>query len=150
MKIKSPILPVRNPYLGSSTEMPTMFLKRASEDLPTTHLLVSPSIEDDKPIEGRPFLSRALSFTGRITKTSQQQRRRRSASDENLFSISNGEQQQSFSSNVEHAVSKTYLVTRLSLKLLSYLGVGYRWIARFLALGCYAILLMPGFVQGLA
>ncbi|KAL2904930.1 putative isoprenylcysteine alpha-carbonyl methylesterase ICMEL1 [Bienertia sinuspersici] len=26
-------------------------------------------------------------------------------------------------------------------------GVGYRWIMRFIALGCYAILLMPGFIQ---
>lgn len=26
--------------------------------------------------------------------------------------------------------------------------VGYRWITRFLALGCYAILLLPGFLQG--
>ncbi|RVW65185.1 putative isoprenylcysteine alpha-carbonyl methylesterase ICMEL1 [Vitis vinifera] len=26
-------------------------------------------------------------------------------------------------------------------------GVGYRWITRFLALGCYALLLMPGFIQ---
>ncbi|KAJ8622999.1 hypothetical protein MRB53_031528, partial [Persea americana] len=28
-----------------------------------------------------------------------------------------------------------------------YLRVGYRWITKFLALGCYAILLMPGFLQ---
>lgn len=27
--------------------------------------------------------------------------------------------------------------------------VGYRWITRFLALGCYAFLLFPGFVQGM-
>lgn len=27
--------------------------------------------------------------------------------------------------------------------------VGYRWVVKFLALGCYAVLLFPGFVQGL-
>lgn len=27
--------------------------------------------------------------------------------------------------------------------------VGYRWVTRFLALGCYSFLLMPGFIQGL-
>ena len=27
--------------------------------------------------------------------------------------------------------------------------VGYKWITKFLALGCYAVLLFPGFIQGL-
>lgn len=27
--------------------------------------------------------------------------------------------------------------------------VGYKWITRFLALSCYALLLFPGFIQGL-
>jgi len=27
--------------------------------------------------------------------------------------------------------------------------IGYRWITQLLALGCYAMLLMPGFLQGL-
>lgn len=39
------------------------------------------------------------------------------------------------------------MLTRLSLKLLRYLGVGYKWITRFLALGCYSFLLIPGFFQ---
>lgn len=38
-------------------------------------------------------------------------------------------------------------MTRLGFKLLRYLGVGYKWITRFLALGCYAVLLLPGFIQ---
>lgn len=145
MKSYSPILPLTNPYVGSSTEMPTMFLQRPSDYLPTTRLLISPSIDDDKPIERKPLLSRAFSFNGGIATTSQQhQRRRRTASDENLLCFSNAGED-SITSNVEHAASETYLVTRLCLKLLRYLGVGYRWITRFLALGCYAILLMPGF-----
>ncbi|KAK7386866.1 hypothetical protein VNO78_27208 [Psophocarpus tetragonolobus] len=43
--------------------------------------------------------------------------------------------------------SETFLLTRLGFTLLRYLGVGYKWITRFLALGCYAILLFPGFIQ---
>nr|GMD51820.1 probable isoprenylcysteine alpha-carbonyl methylesterase ICMEL2 isoform X1 [Ipomoea batatas] len=55
--------------------------------------------------------------------------------------------QSSFSRDIGHAAAETYLITRLSFKLLSYLGVGYRWITRLLALGLYAMLLMPGFAQ---
>uniref|UniRef100_A0A0D3CN87 protein-S-isoprenylcysteine alpha-carbonyl methylesterase n=1 Tax=Brassica oleracea var. oleracea TaxID=109376 RepID=A0A0D3CN87_BRAOL len=55
--------------------------------------------------------------------------------------------QQSFGRDIGHAAAETYLITRLSFDLLGYLGVGYRWITRLLALACYAILLMPGFLQ---
>ncbi|XP_010486759.1 PREDICTED: probable isoprenylcysteine alpha-carbonyl methylesterase ICMEL2 [Camelina sativa] len=55
--------------------------------------------------------------------------------------------QQSFSRDIGHAAAETYLITRLSFNLLGYLGVGYRWITRLLALACYAMLLMPGFLQ---
>ncbi|XP_010549954.1 PREDICTED: probable isoprenylcysteine alpha-carbonyl methylesterase ICMEL2 [Tarenaya hassleriana] len=55
--------------------------------------------------------------------------------------------QQSFGRDIGHAAAETYLITRLSFKLLRYLGVGYRWITRLLALACYAMLLMPGFLQ---
>lgn len=55
--------------------------------------------------------------------------------------------QGSFSREIGHAAAETYLITRLSFKLLSYLGLGYRWITRFLGLALYAMLLMPGFIQ---
>ncbi|KAI6670497.1 hypothetical protein NL676_005382 [Syzygium grande] len=55
--------------------------------------------------------------------------------------------QQSFGREIGHAAAETYLITRLSFTLLRYLGVGYRWITKLLALGCYAMLLMPGFLQ---
>ncbi|XP_044504507.1 isoprenylcysteine alpha-carbonyl methylesterase ICME-like isoform X3 [Mangifera indica] len=55
--------------------------------------------------------------------------------------------QNSFSQDIGHAAAETYLITRLSFTLLRYLGVGYRWINRLFALACYAILLMPGFLQ---
>ncbi|XP_019224759.1 PREDICTED: probable isoprenylcysteine alpha-carbonyl methylesterase ICMEL1 isoform X2 [Nicotiana attenuata] len=43
--------------------------------------------------------------------------------------------------------SKTETIPFIFLNMLRYLGVGYRWIIMFLALGCYAFLLIPGFVQ---
>uniref|UniRef100_A0A7C9AW35 protein-S-isoprenylcysteine alpha-carbonyl methylesterase n=1 Tax=Opuntia streptacantha TaxID=393608 RepID=A0A7C9AW35_OPUST len=55
--------------------------------------------------------------------------------------------QQSFGRDIGHAAAETYLITGLAFKLLGYLGVGYRWITRLLALGCYAMLLLPGFLQ---
>ncbi|CAA7038582.1 unnamed protein product [Microthlaspi erraticum] len=55
--------------------------------------------------------------------------------------------QLSFGREIGHAAAETYLVTRLTFNLLGYLGVGYRWITRLLALACYAMLLMPGFLQ---
>ncbi|KAK2366181.1 alpha/beta-Hydrolases superfamily protein [Trifolium repens] len=55
--------------------------------------------------------------------------------------------QRSFTSDIEHVAAETYLITRLAFTLLQYLGVGYRWITKLLALGCYAMLLMPGFLQ---
>ncbi|XP_024015194.1 probable isoprenylcysteine alpha-carbonyl methylesterase ICMEL2 isoform X2 [Eutrema salsugineum] len=55
--------------------------------------------------------------------------------------------QQSLGRDIGHAAAETYLITRLSFNLLGYLGVGYRWITRLLALACYAMLLMPGFLQ---
>ncbi|KZV45598.1 hypothetical protein F511_02258 [Dorcoceras hygrometricum] len=51
---------------------------------------------------------------------------------------------QAFGREIGHAAAETYLLARLSFKLLSYLGVGYRWITRFLSLTLYAIFLMPG------
>ncbi|KFK25824.1 hypothetical protein AALP_AA8G166100 [Arabis alpina] len=55
--------------------------------------------------------------------------------------------QQSFGRDFGHAAAETYLITGLSFKLLRYLGVGYRWMTKLLALTCYAMLLMPGFLQ---
>ncbi|CAL0299116.1 unnamed protein product [Lupinus luteus] len=53
----------------------------------------------------------------------------------------------SFRKDIGHVATETYLITGLTFTLLQYLGIGYRWITRFLALACYAMLLMPGFLQ---
>ncbi|KAJ8751648.1 hypothetical protein K2173_025807 [Erythroxylum novogranatense] len=57
------------------------------------------------------------------------------------------QRQNSFSRDIGHAASETYLITRLAIILLRYLGLGYRWITKFLALTFYAALLLPGFIQ---
>lgn len=53
----------------------------------------------------------------------------------------------SITREIEHAAAETYLITHLAFKLLSYLGIGYRWISKLLQLCLYALLLMPGFIQ---
>ncbi|XP_020597549.1 probable isoprenylcysteine alpha-carbonyl methylesterase ICMEL2 isoform X2 [Phalaenopsis equestris] len=75
-------------------------------------------------------------------------RRRRTVSESQIAYLSVAPtRRRSFSREVGHAAAETYLLTRLTVILLRYLGVGYRWITKFLALVCYAILLMPGFIQ---
>ncbi|KAJ4848213.1 putative isoprenylcysteine alpha-carbonyl methylesterase icmel1 [Turnera subulata] len=197
----SPLLPVTNRQTQSTKPPPspdpatTLLLKQQTEifvdDDPRTKLLTSsspPIYEDNNGtfISIKPLLTRTSSFNSPTTASPStarayyQQRRRRIASDNSLSSLSddNG-RQETLGEEVGHAAAETYLVTRLSLKLLSYLGgaivslgpfwfsysgicaenimvlvdfggelkLGYRWIMRFLALGCYAMMLMPGFIQ---
>ncbi|KAK6116381.1 hypothetical protein DH2020_049843 [Rehmannia glutinosa] len=133
-------------------------LIRSEDDLgtATTRIFMPPSFEEDKKNETIPFITRTLSYTEAVPTSANsnsyhQKRRRRVASDNSLLIFSgdplSAGRRPSFRQEVGRAASDTYLVTRLSFKLLRYLGVGYRWITRFLALGCYAFLLFPGFVQ---
>ncbi|KAJ0257818.1 isoprenylcysteine alpha-carbonyl methylesterase ICMEL1 [Hirschfeldia incana] len=129
---------------------------------PSTEMMFKPLIYDSDPssttlLDGenhsvKPLLSRASSFNGAVTpfngdgSTGLYQNRRRRSNSDNCLSAAdtNGsQQQQSIGQEVSHAAAETFLLTRLFLKLLSYLG----WITRFLALGFYAFLLMPGFIQ---
>ncbi|KAK6129095.1 hypothetical protein DH2020_037168 [Rehmannia glutinosa] len=82
----------------------------------------------------------------RVSSFPSQQPRRRVASKSGSFAARPC-RQQSFGREIGHAAAETYLLTSLSFKLLSYLGLGYRWITRLLALAVYAMLLMPGFLQ---
>ncbi|BFG26375.1 hypothetical protein CerSpe_126490 [Prunus speciosa] len=95
-------------------------------------------------MDAKPLLSRFLSYPIANTNTNPQRRRRLSAK---LASAPRPLRQQSFGRDIGHAAKETYLITSLSFTLLQYLGVGYRWMTRLLALGCYAMLLMPGFLQ---
>ncbi|ERN11275.1 isoprenylcysteine alpha-carbonyl methylesterase ICME [Amborella trichopoda] len=108
------------------------------------------SNDDEKKVdETEPFLPRSSSAPAIAF---QQRRRRGGATGTGTgtgtpTSSPTPPRQQSFRQDVGHAAAETYLVTRLTFTLLRYLGVGYRWIMQLLALGCYALLLMPGFLQ---
>ncbi|GKV39329.1 hypothetical protein SLEP1_g47116 [Rubroshorea leprosula] len=155
----SHILPVTNPGQSSAMGPPssssvasTMPLKDEIQDDPSTSIIISSQFEDETVLTIRPLLTRASSYNNTISSDtnidhSNQQRGRRIASDSSLPFLVDDSPQGSFSQDVEHAAAETFLVTGLSLKLLKYLGIGYRWVMRFLALGCYALLLMPGFIQ---
>ncbi|XP_021910281.1 probable isoprenylcysteine alpha-carbonyl methylesterase ICMEL1 [Carica papaya] len=150
----SPLLPISSRSSKSSPER-ALLVKSQIEDDPSTNIFISSQFEDEKAMSMEPLVSRAASYNGTIATTTTddsaknyQQRRRRIGSENSLSSLSSGDSpQQSFSEDVGHAAAETFLVTRLSLKLLTYLGVGYKWMLRFLALGCYSFLLMPGFIQ---
>ncbi|XP_010460369.1 PREDICTED: probable isoprenylcysteine alpha-carbonyl methylesterase ICMEL1 [Camelina sativa] len=152
----------------SSSSSTQMMFKSLIYDDPSTTLLSSSSSSstrfDDNHNSVKPLLSRASSFNGAVTAKNGggltgwfQNRRRRSNSDNCLSAFqdhtngsdggNSGGDRQTIGQEVGHAAAETFLLTRLCLKLLSYLGVGYRWITRFMALGCYAFLLMPGFIQ---
>ncbi|RXH70090.1 hypothetical protein DVH24_007346 [Malus domestica] len=129
---------------------PQKSLLKEAQDDPSTRLLLCSNFEDEeKNTPVNPLLPRVSSYTNTsaAAPNNHQQRRRRSASDSSLSSHSDEGSRHTLAGDVQHAAAETFLVTRLSLKLLKYLGVGYRWITRFLALGCYSFLLMPGFIQ---
>ncbi|KAI3677403.1 hypothetical protein L2E82_51686 [Cichorium intybus] len=87
------------------------------------------------------------SRTSTSTNSASTARRRTAGSGTSAKTSPNLCRSQSFGREIGHAASETYLITRLAFTLLRYLGVGRRWISRLLALGLYAMLLMPGFLQ---
>ncbi|XP_047960166.1 probable isoprenylcysteine alpha-carbonyl methylesterase ICMEL2 [Salvia hispanica] len=99
-------------------------------------------------IETKPLISRTPSFTNQNSTSDQKKkrRRRRVLSETSVVTLSLGGTRRRFG-RMTIAPSETFLITRLTFKLLALLGVGYRWIMRFMALGFYAFLLMPGFIQ---
>ncbi|GAV73293.1 Abhydrolase_3 domain-containing protein [Cephalotus follicularis] len=205
----SPILPITNPKISSQLTSTKLLLKADTDD-PSTSLLIASSFRHETSIPIKPLLSRTSSYNNTsgasIDTNCYQQPRRRIASESSLCSLSYGDRSQSFGPGAGRVTADTFLITRLSLQLLRYLGVfgmcarlrlldpiyihdsildyircfslaivivslftysisrgcsclslsfcilgrkrvGYRWIIKFLALGCYAFLLMPGFIQ---
>ncbi|KAI4357888.1 hypothetical protein L6164_001807 [Bauhinia variegata] len=134
----SQILPITNRFPHSSLDLSSSALpNRPPSPAATATMLLKAS-----------SLSSTTSNRIMGPNNSHQQRRRRIASENSLPSLATGSpRRSSFSNDVRHVASETFLITRLGLKMLTYLGVGYKWITRFLALGCYAMLLLPGFVQ---
>ncbi|XP_042507246.1 isoprenylcysteine alpha-carbonyl methylesterase ICME-like [Macadamia integrifolia] len=156
--MQSQILPISRSFSSSSSSssdshlMATKTMPFRGDEDQDRLLFPSTSFGGEKVMEKRPLLSRASSYTGTDGNNNnlnlQQQRRRRINSDTSLPSLSSlPVRRYSLRRDVGHAASETFLLTRLSFKLLRYLGVGYRWITRFLALGFYAMLLFPGFVK---
>lgn len=125
----SPLLPISSRSSKSSPER-ALLVKSQIEDDPSTNIFISSQFEDEKAMSMEPLVSRAASYNGTIATTTTddsaknyQQRRRRIGSENSLSSLSSGDSpQQSFSEDVGHAAAETFLVTRLSLKLLTYLG----------------------------
>ncbi|KAA3488299.1 putative isoprenylcysteine alpha-carbonyl methylesterase ICMEL1 isoform X1 [Gossypium australe] len=150
----SPILPISN-HPSSSASAATTVVKAKIDADPLATILISSKFDPEKAIPITPVLPRASSFnsTSNVNNNivsfanNHQQRFLRTSSDSSLALLADETPRQSISREVGHVAAETFYLSGLCLKLLSYLGVGYRWITRFLALGCYAMLLMPGFIQ---
>ncbi|CAL5338717.1 unnamed protein product [Camellia sinensis] len=112
------ILPLSNPCGTMAVEK--MLLRSAEEDMSVTRLLISPQFEEERTIEVKPIFPSASSYISTATGGSKffQKRRRRTAGE----------------SSVASGGGKSF-------------GVGYRGITRLLAIGCYAFLIFPGFIQ---
>lgn len=126
------------PLLPISLPPSTMFLTRGGD--------IEEVQSCSKPLLYSTISNPSSSSSSSSSSNDKQKRRRRGSSDGSGSSLLVS-RQHSLTHNVEHAASETYLITRLGFQLLCYLGLGYRWISRFLALSCYAVLLMPGFLQ---
>ncbi|KAM1760911.1 hypothetical protein ACFX12_003741 [Malus domestica] len=99
-------------------------LKEAQDD-PTTQFLLCSNFEDEeKNTPVKPLLPRVSSYTttSAAAPNNHQQRRRRTASDSSISSHFDEGSHHTLACDVEHAAAETFLVTRLILKLLKYLG----------------------------
>ncbi|KAG8473289.1 hypothetical protein CXB51_035420 [Gossypium anomalum] len=151
----SPILPISS-HPSSSASAATTVVKAKIDADPLATILISSKFDPETAIPITPVLPRASSYnsTSNVNNNivsfanNHQQRFLRTSSDSSLALLADETPRQSISREVGHVAAETFYLSGLCLKLLSYLGVGYRWITRFLALGCYAMLLMPGFIQG--
>ncbi|KAF8399200.1 hypothetical protein HHK36_015065 [Tetracentron sinense] len=105
--------------MPATVAMAATMLPRGEAD--QSHVLCIPSsssllFEDEKNMEEKPFLPRALSYTkNNANNNNQQQRRRRVASETSLPSLSL--RHHSSSPDAAHAAADTYFVTRLGCKL---------------------------------
>ncbi|KAI4373308.1 hypothetical protein MLD38_011444 [Melastoma candidum] len=151
----SPILPVSNPATAVRSKHNGIDGDGGVKDFvddPTDRLLASSRFEDEVS-SVRPLLNRSSSYSSVDPAASsgggygpQNQRRRRGfGSDGSLPSlVRNG---RAGFDREEDGDLENVSAGWFGIKLIKYLGVGYRWIMRFLALGCYSVLLMPGFIQ---
>lgn len=143
--MQSEVLPISHLPLDSSFGSSQMLVRSEIQNGATTTILnISSQIEeDDQAI--KPLLSRTASFTsstvpGGVTIGNyNQKRRRRSPSESSLDFAYSQPRRQSFSKDVGHAAAETFLVTRLSLKLLRYLGYNLILIFSFMIIIMFVI-----------
>ena len=144
------ILPITNLHPSHSLlEKPNSTSDGDQITITTTTTTTTNSLlfEDEKAISIKPLLSRTLSYTNTNTSTTTtsatyyQQRRRRIASENSLSSLSysSPDRRNSFGHDVGHAASETFLITRLSWKLLKYLGYNLALLALELAVDCLVV-----------
>ncbi|KAL6543747.1 hypothetical protein OROGR_010244 [Orobanche gracilis] len=137
--MQSYLLPLSNPNTPSSSSSspkiktgstsPTMLI-RSDDDLgtATTRILMPSSIEEDMNNETRPFIPRTSSCTENPadSNSKRQKRRRRLSSGNSLLNFSgcltSDSRRQSFRQDMGRAASDTFLITRITFKLLRYLG----------------------------
>ena len=144
----SPLYAIPTPSFSSSSSFvtATMLVKGMEQDDPSASLLLSSSsssslddtinnsINTKTMMPFKPLLSRASSFTNTNANSNShssmggsyfsQKRRRRSASEDSLSSSNGGSsgRRSSIGNDVRHVASETFLLTRLGLKMLRYLG----------------------------
>ncbi|XP_027922243.1 probable isoprenylcysteine alpha-carbonyl methylesterase ICMEL2 [Vigna unguiculata] len=151
----SQIFPSPNRSLDSavSTSSSAFIHPKEDQNDPSVSLLDHSAAPSYRDMSLKPPLPRASSFSSSRTKPSRprhsfnQKRRRRAASQDSFPNITDQTNTSTRSSFGRDVAAETFLLTRLGFKMLGYLGVGYKWITRFLALSCYALLLFPGFIQ---
>ena len=120
----SQILPISNRSPSPTASAATLVLKDHIDADPSASLIISSQFDNEKAISIHPLLPGASTYnsTANII-TNHQQRRRRSNSDTSLALLAHDSpRHQSLTEEVGHAAAETFLITRLSLKLLRYLG----------------------------
>lgn len=136
----SPILPMSHRPSPSALETTIKMIKpEISSYDPRTSLIVSSQFEDDDKAAADPLLARSSSFS---SFKNCYQKRRRTSSDSSLNSLSAGpspspshlssRQHSSITRAVGHAAVDTFLLTRFSFKLLTYLGYSITYTHIFL------------------
>ncbi|KAJ9554171.1 hypothetical protein OSB04_018216 [Centaurea solstitialis] len=166
ISISNPFLSNRSPPSSSSSSITPLSSAAAQagavfinshdhDDLPHS------SIEDQKKLDTEPLILPRVSShdsigstTTRLPSTSGSsayfQKRRggsRTASEPNLSDLRGGGRRRFFCHNAGRADGDGFSIARFGSKVLGYVGSGYRLMTGFLALQCYAILIMPGVLQ---
>jgi prenylcysteine alpha-carboxyl methylesterase len=61
--------------------------------------------------------------------------------------VNAGDKFQEKADTIKHVADEAWLVTKLAFKLVSYMGVGWRWAVRLLQMCAFVAFLMPAFLR---